>query len=443
MTQTLEQEIAALRTEIASTQATAQEKRDAAHAEVKAMKAAGRNPLADAEAFAKIDAMFREGDELAEQAVAMTDRLNAATTGWARTATAETATVPGTITRTTGPVSAATMAGRFLASEPYGRVREMLTTDSGAIGNLGNIEVANRDETLGFLAAAGEYPHGDLVPEDQRLTPPIALPRRALRILDLITRLSTNSDVVEWAEQVAVANGTADITATETAAIGEKAYGTAAARRMYRWERRSEPVRRFAAETVGTRGNLADQAQLEGLLRTELTDEMTRLIESRLVNGTGSGDQVRGIRNTVGIGSLARNTGAGEPRIEALHRGITKVRIDLEDEPTAIGMHPTTDEQVLFEKDSEGRYRTHADPTRGESMTLWGLPKVVSTVFAVEEALIGRWSYARFWLREGLGINAFDQHEDFASKGLVLFVANTRAGFRVVQPKAFTVVTEL
>lgn len=436
-----ELEIQTLRTEIDTHRASAQTKREAAHELVKTIKASGTDPLRDKDAFEKVDSAFREADEHAQKASEAETRLQAAMR-WSTSEPLPTAHAGHESTRRASGTDSRRMAERFCASAPYQAAKESGTLKSGvALGNLGHIEVATRDETETFLAAQG--PHGDLVAEDQQLTPPIGLPRRQIRIMDLISLMTTDSDLIEWAEQVAVADGTLDIAGVAAAQAAVKAYGTAANRGQFKWERRTEPVKRVPWETVATKGNLADQSQLAGLLRTELSNGLLRFVEKQVASGDGAGDNFRGIGNTVGVGALSRDTVNNERRIEAIHRAITKVRIDLEDEPTAIGLHPTTNEAVLFEKDGQGRYLVQADPTSSEVPTLWGFPKVISTVFDAGEATIGRWTWARFWLRAGLAINAYDQHEDFASKGLVLLVAELRAAFKLVQPKAFTVVDQL
>jgi hypothetical protein len=405
------------------------------------IKASGGD-IASSENFGTIDAAYMAADTRKNDAAELGDRLQKML-GWLPGVAAGGDEQKVITTGADGRLRVSTsraMAERFMANEAYQRVKSSLASEA-AIGNLGVIEVATRDETEAWLAVAGEAPHGNLVPEDQRLAMPVMMPLRRVRIFDLISNLTTDSDLVEWAKEITPSGNDITGTAAVRDAATETAYGTAAPRSTYAFDRQTTPVARIPAETVATKGNLADASQLAGILRTKLSDNLIRVAEARVVKGSGSGSELRGIVNTSGIGALT--LGGGERRIEAIHRCVTNIRVNLEDEPTGIGIHPSTWEEVIFEKDGNGVYILPNNVREAVQPVLWGLPVVISTVFTVDTSLVGRWTYSEWYLRQGITVNAYDQHADFASKGLVLMVGELRAAHVVPQPKAFCVVTGL
>lgn len=435
----LEPEVRRLRDAKAAAEREAGDLHEAATTLVAEVKKAGDDPL-EPETFRRITEAFRAADvkrEEARQAGVTLDGI------YAMAGDPTPRVVDGPAAPARGGLSRL-MASRFMAHPAYQAARQAgIFTGDSAMGNLGHIEVASREETEVFLAATGELPHGNLVPEDQRLGMPVPIPQRRIRVFSLVSQMTTDSDVVEWAREVApTGNDITGVVAVRNAAA-ETPFGTAAPRSTYQFERATTSVQRIPTETVATKGNLADSSQLAGILRNRISDAVLLRAESQVISGNGTGNNLRGILSTTGIGALSRNVAGAERRVEAIHRAITNVRVNLEAEPNGIGIHPTTWEAIAFEKDSNGQYLLAADIRQSQAPQLWGLPVVVSTVFPTGTALIGQWGTAEWYLREGLTVNAYDQHQDFASKGLVLLLAQLRAAFVVPQPRAFCTVDQL
>src|SRR5690606_40251000 len=96
---------------------------------------------------------------------------------------------------------------------------------------------------------------------------------------------------------------------------------------------------------------------IRGVIEGQLANGVERRLEAQVVAGDGDGQNLTGILETDGIGTISRDLSSpGESRLEAIHRGITAIRLGLFGEPDAIGIHPTDYEQVIFEKGADGHY---------------------------------------------------------------------------------------
>src|SRR5690606_15001294 len=153
-----------------------------------------------------------------------------------------------------------------------------------------------------------------------------------------------------------------------------------------------------------------------------------------MISGSGAGNLV-GILNTPNLQSV---DATGIPIADALHKGITAVRLSLEDEPTAFGLHPDVYEQFVLAKGTDGHYLSQRGPQDATAPNVWGKPAVVSTVFPSDSVLVGNWKQgATLWLRSGIRVAATDSDKEGFLKGIITILAGMRAVFAVTQVNAF------
>jgi HK97 family phage major capsid protein len=299
------------------------------------------------------------------------------------------------------------------------------------------VEVLSRDETVRLLRSGGRVGHavadvGALVPPDERRFPPVPIPVRSVRVTELIQTTTTDSDRIDYVEEI-----------LRTDAAAETAAGDLAPEASYDYENRQALVKDITHFTPAHKRNLADEGQIRGLLEGRLASGVERRFETQVVNGDGLGDNLTGILNTNNIGSIARDALNNERRLEALHRGITIVRLALFAEPDAIGLHPSDYEQVVFERDDNGAYLL-GPASQQTSRTVWGFPAVITSAFLENTGLVGNYREGAIaWIRSGTAISASDSHADFFRRRQVALLAEMRAAFAAWQPRAFCEVTAL
>ena len=427
----LEQQLRETNAQIRKLETEAGEAKVTADARVAELQEAGQNPGLDKELFTEVDELYKLADGPAQEAQEMRQRADSlmqrlgSSNGKANHR--ESIIRQGAV-------------DRIMESPEYKRLAETgaFASGQGRI-ELPGTEVVGRDELVQslrahspmFPAMFGATVDGEpMIPIDQRLFPPVPIPVRQIRVLDLITMATTNSDKVDYVEET-----------VRTDAAAETAKGTAYGEAEYDYVRREAVVRDIGHFVPAHRSNLADQGQLQSLLEGRLQTGVQLRLESQIVGGNGIGENLKGILNTSGIAFVDRDVTNTERLVEVIHRGITQVRINLFGEPDAIGIHPSSWEAVLFEKaTSTGLYviggvEGVAGPT---AMTLWGLPVVVSTVFPTGTALVGNYrDGAVAWVRSGVSVRASDSHEDFFTKRMVALLAEMRSAFAAWQPRAF------
>lgn len=420
---TLEAELAALQSSITRLDGERQVAHDAAEKLVADERAAGRDPLTDPESFTKVDAAYRAADDLAEQITDTRNKASLAMRMLGRSVEAATA-------REGVPSSSAVAA--IMATPEYRRLLEVdAFASAGARIELPGVEVASRAQALEAFKHGGPLftataDVGDLITPDSRRFPPVPIPVRPIRVLDLITMGTTNSDVVQFVRETL-----RDDVAAETA------LGTAYAEASYEYELDEANVRDIGHFTPAHRSNLADEGQLQALLEGRLETGVQLRFESQIVSGNGLGQNLEGILNTDGIGYVERNTTGNERVLEVIHRGITKVRLNLFAEPDAIGIHPSDYELAVFEKGSDGQYLL-GPASQATARTIWGFPAAISSVFPQHTSLVGNYKTgAVAWLRSGVTVRASDSHEDFFTKRMVALLAEMRSAFAAWQAPAF------
>ena len=208
----LEHELKGLTDEIASVGASAQAKKDTADAKVAEYRAAGVNPLTNDEAASVVEALYLDADN-------DKTRLSVLNARRAQTLSRFADTVPTAEKSSGGSLVERLISGTGLSREALANLGEI-----GISGSLPSVEMTDRDTLKyllgnggGIFAAGGDG--ASLIPIDQRLYPPVAIPVRRLRLLDLISVGATDSDLVRYGKQT-VRTDVAAIKAVGTAGVG-------------------------------------------------------------------------------------------------------------------------------------------------------------------------------------------------------------------------------
>ena len=122
----------------------------------------------------------------------------------------------------------------------------------------------------------------------------VTQPRRRLSILDLVPKSEATGNSVPLITE----SGSFD-TAVETTEGAAKAVGDIVGTDS------EVPVRTIAHYVKAYRQILSDVPELEAIGRTRLIYGVLRRVESQLLAGNGTGQNILGIMNTSGIGSVA------------------------------------------------------------------------------------------------------------------------------------------
>lgn len=306
---------------------------------------------------------------------------------------------------------------------------------------------------MASLVTGADDASGGALVVPQRL-PGITVPLRTrpLRLVDLITVGTTDSDAVDYVEMTGFTNNAAE-TAEATAASGTSGTKPESGLGLVK---RTKNVETIAHWIPATKRSMADAGQLRTLIEGILELGLDLRLDGQIAAGNGQGSNLRGIYNTVGIGevqwrkAVTGDTNTPETILDTLHRAITVVRLAFF-EPSAIGIHPNDYERVRLARSgkpavanqagtagsyAEGDYLM-GDPDTVGAERIWGLLPVISAAFEEGHPLIGDYRMAVLWLREAMQVLASDSHMDFFIRNLVALLAEFRAAFGVLAPGAF------
>ena len=334
-------------------------------------------------------------------------------------------------------VVVASPGDRFVQSDEWQQFVQSKAAETGVI-QLGSVEINDRNALAAAFnrrerARLATTDMGPLVPPDQQFTPPVADPTAEVMVMDLVDVRATGSDTIEYTELT---------TRTENAAGA--AFGTDLPESERVWVLRTVPIKRRGTGIVATRGNLADQDEARAIIDDELMDEIRREAEDQILNGDGVGENFEGILTAVAQNYVTGTAEAGEPLADAIHRTFTVVRVAFKRAADGIVLDPLDDQKLALEKDNNGAYRHNGGWADLTPRRVWGRQKTVSDFIPNGTRLVGAFRRgARLWLRTGIAVDAYNQHSDFAKKGLVLVQGEHRAAFKTIRSNAFATNTDV
>lgn len=166
----------------------------------------------------------------------------------------------------------------------------------------------------------------------------------------------------------------------------------------------------------------------------ELEYSLDNLVEEKVLNGTGTNGEPRGLLNTTGVQQQAFDS----DMITTVRKAITKITRLPGGSVTGVVMSPEDDEAWDLIKDNENRFYGQGPFGSGPG-TAWGRVRAVSERLNPGQIILGDWRQIALMDVEGLSILAFNQHKDYAQRNLVYVRAELRAIQAIWRPNRFVV----
>lgn len=321
----------------------------------------------------------------------------------------------------------------FLESQEFKSVNDALTQFKGQLPK--GYRVNTQPVEVKTLINSGVGSFGNAINQDRLPGIDTIAFSRPLSLLSLITRSQTSSNIVEFNVHSGFSNAAGNI-AEATAVSGvsgakpESGLGVVALQ--------SAIVRTIAHYLPVSRQALQDVPALRTLINQALTFGMQERLESQILTGDGTGENMLGILNTPGVVNIPA---AARP-YNSVRNGIQSVMIAGRTAPTAIVMHPTDWMNMELEENAQGDYYS-GSPFRPNtfSSNLWGYPVIQNETITQGTALVADFSFATLWESLAPVILLSDSHADFFTRNLIALLGEMRAAFGVIRPSAFARVT--
>lgn len=265
------------------------------------------------------------------------------------------------------------------------------------------------------------------------------------RIAQLLPQGTINMPTVRYVREVSF-----------TPAATTVAEGIAKPEATWDLEEVDAPVRKIAVWTKMSDESIADF----GYVRDYINQRLPLMVEieedDQLLNGLGTGTEIRGILHTSGV--LQHSLGydvdettpvTGDTAPDAILRGLTRVVAESYFEPTGLTLNPFDWMNIRLLRSGTGD--STGGETRGQYLfgspsdvgiaTLWGLPVVTTTRLAQGTAVGGAWNLgAQILRRMGISMQVTNTDQDDFIKNLVTFRVEERLAFPIYRPQAFVVI---
>ena len=258
---------------------------------------------------------------------------------------------------------------------------------------------------------------GGNVPVEQRLSGLNELPSRTVRLLDIVTRGTAESNVISWVYQ-----------ANKEGAAGGTAEGELKNQIDFDLVVDSETVNKRTSLIKISEEMLGDISFMESEINNELMRELLKDVESQVYEGDGTGTNLNGIKTVAS--AFAAGTFAGgvdnANAADVLTVAANQIKIGDFVAPNFILMHPSdvTNLKLIKTSSTDRRYVDRLAMIAGQ-MSLDGMPIIESTLVTQDEYLIGNFDLAPVYDKGSIRIEVGRDSDDF-TKNMVTVLAEWR-----------------
>ena len=280
------------------------------------------------------------------------------------------------------------------------------------------------------------------IQRDAMVTPPT----RTKRVRDLFPARTTTAAVIEYFRMLGFTTpGTSAV--NNAGPVAERSGGAFAAKPQssFQFVGEQAPVRTLAHWEAAHRNVLADEPQLRSIIDNELLYGLRLQEDYQILQGDGTGENLKGILETTGIQTYDWSSGATDPvadtKADAIRRAATLALLAYY-EPTGVVLNPQDWEDIELTKDANGQYLIAVSVAMGGEPKLWRVPVVDTPAMPVGQALIGAFGTgAQLYDREQASIRISEQHADFFVRNAIVILAEQRLALAVKRPESFVSVT--
>lgn len=259
-------------------------------------------------------------------------------------------------------------------------------------------------KAVGDMLSSTNVSGGD-VPVEDRLSGLNMIPSRRIRLMDLVSRGSTTSNVVSWVYQ-----------ANQDGAVNYTAEGAAKNQIDFDLIVDSEKVEKITAYVKVSDEMVSDIDYIESTIRLELVKELLKKLETEVYSGAGTSGTLNGIRTVAtafAAGSFASEIDEAND-VDVLTVALNQIDIAEHEGATAILMHPTDVTRLKMVKVSstDKRYVERLAMIAG-SLSLDGVPIIPTTLVTAGEYLVGDFTKVMVLDRQSVRIDVGLDGNDF------------------------------
>ena len=347
---------------------------------------------------------------------------------FARPALWGTGTGTGTSSNDENPTGRATVALPNSLTEAFTQSGAFKSWQHGATGQTASMEIPLNGGVRGYALKAtlttstGPFTGIDKYPSV------IQLGQQMLTIADLYSQGTTSLPTVRYIQEDSFTNAAAMVAEDGT-------------KPEFTWDLSEVDavVRKVAGITKASDESLKDFPMLRTYIDDRLPFAIRQREELQLISGDGTGQNLLGILNVVGILTQAFDTN----NINTLYKAITKVRSQGFFEPDAVVIHPDNWAAIRLLQTTTGEYE-FGHPAIAGPETIFGKRVVITANCPAGTAVVGAFKIGgTIVYREGLRVEATNTDQDDFVKNRITIRAEQREVPLYWRPKAFCKCTGL
>jgi HK97 family phage major capsid protein len=268
------------------------------------------------------------------------------------------------------------------------------------------------------------------VPQAQRLAGFDILPSRRIRLMDVVSRGSAESNVIDWVSQ-----------ANKDGAAGQTGEGALKNQIDFDLVVNSESLKKTTAYIKISEEMLTDVAFIEAEINNELMREILKAVEAQVFEGDGTGNNLNGIKtiaSAFAAGSFAATVDNANDA-DVLTVAANQIEVAEQDAANFAFVHPNTITALKLIKTSttDRRYIDRLAMVAGQ-MSLDGIGLIATTLVTDGEYLIGHFPNATVYDKGSVNFKTGYENDDFTKnlvtilaewRGLVVVKTNRRSSF--------------
>ena len=286
-----------------------------------------------------------------------------------------------------------------------------------------------------LLRGGSETSGGAFVVNDRRAGF-VDIRQREIQVLDLIPRVTTDSDTIEYVSESTFTNNaafTVEATAYDATALG----GTGAKpESALAYAICTSAVKSLAHWIPVTNRMLNDAPMIRGIINGRLLLGLDLTLETQVVTGNAAGENLDGLLHIAGV-TMGTFTNA----LDTLWNLRQSVRVTGRGRPEAYLVHPNDWSPIRLARENAatatlGQYLMGPPNTLGAT-TVWGIPVVESDVVTENTALAGDFGQGcTLFDREQAAIRVGTINDQFI-RNMQTILAELRLAFVVWRPAMF------
>lgn len=325
------------------------------------------------------------------------------------------------------------------AADPFAGLKKAFDakkTEVKAAGGMFSFDLKDVDPRMLFKASTidtytelSDSDMGTAVVVPMRTPGVEKLPDRAVLMLDVAQRGTTNSNRVTWVERSA-----------RTAAAASVAEGGQYAQSDLTYIMKAAEVEKIGTFIKVTNEALEDWDEMLTQIKNELLPMVERVLENQLYQGTGTTPQLDGIITTASAyASTSLNGSVTAPNTFDAIRAAANQIAEYNYVPNYAFIAPADFAKMEMAKGSDGHYVMPPFVTAG-GMTVAGIRIVPSNLITAGDVLVGDFSKVTLYIKRGIEIKIWDQDSTDPEYDLKTITASVRAAVKFPAPHAYAFV---